>query len=79
MGTDDLQKKNDSVKNKRKSSKKSRNLRDHQRKTGNREIPKILIMSDDEKSVVCYLKGLKNENRIHNLDFTNDGDCISNA
>jgi hypothetical protein len=72
MGSDDLQKKRNSVKNRRKL-KKIEPLENRQRKNGNKEIPKILIISDDTKSIIYYLTGFRQEKRINQKNLTIEG------
>ena len=60
MGSEDIHHKNkDSVKQNRRKQKKARNLQSAQRKMGQLEFPKMLIMADDKKSIILYLKGFK--------------------
>ncbi|RKZ53690.1 MAG: hypothetical protein DRR16_05200 [Candidatus Parabeggiatoa sp. nov. 3] len=73
MGSDDLHKKKSIVKIRRLKQKNARHLASKQRKLGNREIPKILIMSDDKKSVVYYLEGFHKEKKIRNLEISKEG------
>ncbi len=74
MGSEDLHHKNkDSVKQNRRKQKKARNLQSAQRKMGQLEFPKILIMADDKKSIILYLKGFHKENKVRNLEFFKEG------
>ncbi|MEK8019361.1 MAG: RloB family protein [Candidatus Parabeggiatoa sp.] len=74
MGSDDLHKKTNSVKNRRKrKSKIIEPIENRQRQFGNKEIPKIFIISDDTKSIVYYLKGFQNANKINPKNLTIEG------
>jgi hypothetical protein len=42
-------------------------------KAGTKVLPKILIIADDEKSIILYLKGFNKENRVRNLEFSKEG------
>jgi hypothetical protein len=73
MGSDNLHKNKVSVKQNRRKKKNVRNLKSAQRKMGQLEFPKMLIMADDKKSILLYLKGFHKENKVRNLEFSKEG------
>ena len=73
MGSEDRHKNKNSVKQNRKKKKNDRNLKSAQRKIAHLEFPKILIMADDKKSIILYLKGFHKENKVRNLEFFKEG------